>query len=126
MYDNYNYPAGADTPDAPWNQSDPDFSDYDEDAEAELRWEAENLDGDFLDWLYDTQDVGKFAHDWANGDNDHVEWLLGHYEPIEQAYVDEHLAEKSEKLWQEAVDRETGLYEEAMEARYEAMREDNW
>ena len=22
MYDNYNYPAGADTPDAPWNQED--------------------------------------------------------------------------------------------------------
>ena len=22
MYDNYNYPPGADTPDAPWNQSD--------------------------------------------------------------------------------------------------------
>jgi len=24
MYDNYNYPAGADTPDAPWNQCDPE------------------------------------------------------------------------------------------------------
>ena len=24
MYDNYNYPIGADTPDAPWNQSDPE------------------------------------------------------------------------------------------------------
>lgn len=23
MYDNYNYPAGSDTPDAPWNQRDP-------------------------------------------------------------------------------------------------------
>lgn len=23
MYDNYNYPVGADTPDAPWNQVDP-------------------------------------------------------------------------------------------------------
>lgn len=23
MYDNYNYPAGADTPDAPWNQQEP-------------------------------------------------------------------------------------------------------
>ena len=24
MYDNYNYPAGADEPNAPWNQSDPE------------------------------------------------------------------------------------------------------
>lgn len=24
MYDNYNYPPGADTPDAPWNQVEPD------------------------------------------------------------------------------------------------------
>ena len=24
MYDNYNYPMGADTPSAPWNQSDPE------------------------------------------------------------------------------------------------------
>lgn len=24
MYDNYNYPVGANTPDAPWNQSDPE------------------------------------------------------------------------------------------------------
>jgi asparagine synthetase B (glutamine-hydrolysing) len=24
MYDNYNYPMGADTPDAPWNQHEPD------------------------------------------------------------------------------------------------------
>lgn len=23
MYDNYNYPPGADTPSAPWNQSEP-------------------------------------------------------------------------------------------------------
>lgn len=28
MYDNYNYPMGADTPDAPWNQSDPDDMEF--------------------------------------------------------------------------------------------------
>lgn len=28
MYDNYNYPAGADTPDAPWNQSEPDDKEF--------------------------------------------------------------------------------------------------
>lgn len=29
MYDNYNYPPGSDTPDAPWNQSDLDPQDVD-------------------------------------------------------------------------------------------------
>ena len=29
MYDNYNYPPGADTPDAPWNQCDPDPKEFD-------------------------------------------------------------------------------------------------
>jgi len=29
MYDNYNYPPGADTPSAPWNQSDPDEKEFD-------------------------------------------------------------------------------------------------
>ena len=29
MYDNYNYPPGADTPDAPWNQRDPDPKTFD-------------------------------------------------------------------------------------------------
>lgn len=28
MYDNYNYPPGADTPDAPWNQVDPPEVDF--------------------------------------------------------------------------------------------------
>lgn len=29
MYDNYNYPPGADTPDAPWNQSEVPEEDFD-------------------------------------------------------------------------------------------------
>jgi len=28
MYDNYNYPPGADTPDAPWNQVEPPETDF--------------------------------------------------------------------------------------------------
>lgn len=37
MYDNYNYPAGADTPDAPWNQSEPDDKDFLVDVEYILQ-----------------------------------------------------------------------------------------
>ena len=37
MYDNYNYPAGTDTPDAPWNQSEPDDKDFLVDVEYVLQ-----------------------------------------------------------------------------------------
>lgn len=32
MYDNYNYPPGSDTPDAPWNQVDPPDVDFNVEA----------------------------------------------------------------------------------------------
>lgn len=37
MYDNYNYPSGADTPDAPWNQSEPDDKEFLVDVEYILQ-----------------------------------------------------------------------------------------
>ena len=37
MYDNYNYPVGADTPDAPWNQSEPDDKEFLVDVEYVLQ-----------------------------------------------------------------------------------------
>ena len=37
MYDNYNYPAGTDTPDALWNQSEPDDKDFLVDVEYVLQ-----------------------------------------------------------------------------------------
>lgn len=37
MYDNYNYPAGADTPDAPWNQSEPEDKEFLVDVEYILQ-----------------------------------------------------------------------------------------
>ena len=37
MYDNYNYPAGADPPDAPWNQSEPDDKEFLVDVEYILQ-----------------------------------------------------------------------------------------
>ena len=36
MYDNYNYPPGADTPDAPWNQVDPPEVDFNIEANVTL------------------------------------------------------------------------------------------
>lgn len=36
MYDNYNYPMGADTPDAPWNQRDNEEQVFDVDVNVQL------------------------------------------------------------------------------------------
>lgn len=36
MYDNYNYPPGSDTPDAPWNQVDPPEVDFNVEAIVNL------------------------------------------------------------------------------------------
>lgn len=52
MFDNYNYPLGADTPDAPWNQSDPEDI-YGEEARERIREEIDGSDDYFIDWLLD-------------------------------------------------------------------------
>lgn len=48
--DNYNYPMGADTPDAPWNRVDPEdmFGDA---AQNRIEEEMNDRDGDFDEWL---------------------------------------------------------------------------
>lgn len=55
--DNYNYPLGADTPDAPWNQSDPEPKEFDckvtYSMEADSTYMTDEYDGDgdsLLDW----------------------------------------------------------------------------
>lgn len=54
MYDNYNYPAGADTPDAPWNQT--DLADvYGDEAETIIDEEIDCHDNEFIEWALDRE-----------------------------------------------------------------------
>lgn len=52
MYDNYNYPAGADTPNAPWNQTDLDDI-YGDDANDQINEEIDDHSDGFIDWACD-------------------------------------------------------------------------
>lgn len=64
MCDNYNYPPGADTPDAPWNQIEPPEVEFEATATVTL-----NKDADVLtDKLYN--DDG----DWEPSVNAHEIW----------------------------------------------------
>lgn len=52
MYDNYNYPAGADGPDAPWNQTDVEDI-YESEAAEQIDEEIDDHSDTFIDWACD-------------------------------------------------------------------------
>ena len=58
MYDNYNYPAGADTPDAPWNQVDLDDI-YGDDATQKIDEEIDDHSDNFIDFCCDNEYLGE-------------------------------------------------------------------
>lgn len=80
MYDNYNYPMGADTPDAPWNQVDPPEIE----AEVNMSFTLERIatittnevwwDEDGWE-LLDDADIGKAYDDYYVGIPDMLEEL---------------------------------------------------
>ena len=76
MYDNYNYPAGADTPDAPWNQSEPDDKDFLVDVEYVLQKKAVKVTTDDYSPEFDEEtghvDTNTEDTDWENAyENSH-------------------------------------------------------
>ena len=76
MYDNYNYPAGADTPDAPWNQSEPDDKDFLVDVEYVLQKKAVKVTTDDYSPEFDEEtghvDANTEDTDWENAyENSH-------------------------------------------------------
>lgn len=46
MYNNYNYPLGADTPDAPWNEKEPDMIECEECNGKGYHWFAYDIETD--------------------------------------------------------------------------------
>jgi hypothetical protein len=76
MYDNYNYPAGSDTPDAPWNQSEPDDKDFLVDVEYVLQKKAVKVTTDDYSPEFDEEtghvDANTEDTDWENAyENSH-------------------------------------------------------
>ena len=64
MYDNYNYPPGADTPDAPWNQVDPPEREFDCEAIMNLSRSATVM----TQSLYFDDEAGGWVFDKENAD----------------------------------------------------------
>ena len=63
MYDNYNYPPGSDTPDAPWNQVDPPEVDFNVEAIVNLSRTAVVT----TDRVYMDDDVMRICEDCGAG-----------------------------------------------------------
>ena len=111
MYDNYNYPAGADTPDAPWNQVDLDDI-YGDDATQKIDEEIDDHSDSFIDFCCDNESLGE---DYTDEDLERC----AHDEKIRNEYHDYRYDDMVQELAETAAD-EQDYYESE---RYEAERE---
>lgn len=95
MYDNYNYPPGADTPDAPWNEPIIPERDFEVDVEFVMRKNAVDVTTDKYVPEFDDED----GHTYANTEDTDWEQVYGdsgHYTILEmldelKQYVEEDL-----------------------------------
>jgi len=107
MYDNYNYPAGADTPDAPWNQV--ELKDiYGDDANDRIDEEISDHDGMFIDWACEN---GYLSEDFTDADVDRIARDGG----IRDEYRDYRFDDMVETLAEEAADANDYDYERYMD-----------
>lgn len=94
MYDSYHYPPGADTPDAPWNQSDPEDMDFEVTCSQSLSRTVTVTTNNYIpgasgvDW--ETDDEGHpYATPWHDDpDTSDTNWAdeyhdSKHYTPIQ-------------------------------------------
>lgn len=112
MYDNYNYPAGADTPDAPWNQTDVEDI-YESEASERIDEEIDDHSDTFIDWACDE---GHLDEDFTDAD---VEAITGIKE-IRDAYYHYRLHDVCCELAEEEADERAYHESEAYEAYREA------
>ena len=112
MYDNYNYPAGADTPDAPWNQVDLDDI-YGDDATQKIDEEIDDHSDNFIDFCCDNEYLGE---DYTDEDLERC----SRDENIRNEYHDYRYDDMVQELAETAAD-EQDYYDES--ERYEAERE---
>jgi hypothetical protein len=98
--DNYNYPLGADTPDAPWNQSEPEEEVREVEYSCLMRRVAEVSTTDYIAGsTYPEWDDGRYIAVTENPDFSNTDWLSewknSEYTPID---LIEKLKEISETL----------------------------
>ena len=111
MYDNYNYPAGADTPDAPWNQSDPDDMDFDVTCSQTLSKTVTVTTNNYIPGAegvdYESDDEGGcYASPWHDDpDTSDTNWAEeyhnnDHYTPIQLIELYKETLKEQLKSWE--------------------------
>ena len=108
MYDNYNYPAGADTPDAPWNQSDPDDMDFDVTCSQTLSKTVTVTTNNYIPGAdYESDDEGGcYASPWHDDpDTSNTNWAEeyhnnDHYTPIQLIELYKETLKEQLKSWE--------------------------
>lgn len=108
MYDNYNYPAGADTPDAPWNQVELDDI-YGDDATQKIDEEIDDHDDNFIEFCCDNDYLGE------NYTDEDLE-RCARDESIRNEYHDYRYDDVVQDLAEEAADERAYHESEAFEA----------
>lgn len=68
MYDNYHYPLGADTHDAPWNVSEPEVMDFDVCVYANMVKHTRVSTSDYCPEYYMDEDGGGCTYDTSDTD----------------------------------------------------------
>lgn len=112
MYDNYNYPAGADTPNAPWNQVELDDI-YGDDANDQINDEIDEKDETFLDWAYENDYL---PEEYTDDDVDNIT----RDEAVRNAYHDYRIDDVIEELAEKDADEQAYWECERAEAAREA------
>ena len=77
MYDNYSYPAGADTPLAPWNQSDPKERDFEVTVSQTLSKTVTVITNDYYDEVIEEKHNDLVEH---NIDTTDTDWEQAYHE----------------------------------------------
>jgi len=80
MYDNYNYPLGADTPDAPWNQVELDPIDVNVVAEVTLVHNTKVATINYV--AYTDEEDGSYNEELNDGYQDIEEYYKEHHKSI--------------------------------------------
>lgn len=113
MYDNYNYPAGADNESAPWNQTEKEPAERDVEFTCTMRREDvtqiteyipggtyEEWDGDMSVTIHDDDDFTDtdFVKEWK-GCHLTPERLIATLRDIAYAFADDDIPQKSRNHW---------------------------
>lgn len=97
MYDNYHYPPGADTPDAPWNQSDPPEQEFEITITQTLS-KSLSVFTDQYNFICDMDEDGVSTEYDTSDTNWHDVYEEDHYTPLQLIALFKRMLESKEEI----------------------------